>query len=128
MLQLFQDSFIFGENLLDTFAEQLLQRNSYFFGVAISSEHLLFLRSSFFRTVTSLQHFFFQSEISTEQPPLKNTKFFRGLLIWGPPELAHLGEIIFIPRPYGIFYLISVEKFVMSLEKNCLVTLFFKRF
>ena len=30
--------------------------------------------------------------------------------------LAHLGEMIFIPRSYGIFYLSSIKKFVMSLE------------
>ena len=31
--------------------------------------------------------------------------------------LAHLGEMIFIPRSYGIFYLSSIKKFVMSLER-----------
>ena len=35
--------------------------------------------------------------------------------------LAHLGEMIFIPRPYGIFYLSSIKRFVMSLEKDCLI-------
>ena len=33
--------------------------------------------------------------------------------------LAGLGEMIFIPRSYGIFYLSSIKKFVMSLEKDC---------
>ena len=34
--------------------------------------------------------------------------------------LAHLGEMIFIPRSYGIFYLSSIKKF-MSLEKDYLI-------
>ena len=34
--------------------------------------------------------------------------------------LARLGEMIFTPRSYGIFYLSSIKKFVMSLEKDCL--------
>ena len=29
-----------------------------------------------------------------------------------------VGEVIFIPLSYGIFYLISIEKIVMSLEKD----------
>ena len=32
--------------------------------------------------------------------------------------LAHLGQIIFISRSYEIFYLISIKKFVMPLEKD----------
>ena len=32
--------------------------------------------------------------------------------------LARLGEMIFIPCLYGIFYLSSIKKFVISLEKN----------
>ena len=35
--------------------------------------------------------------------------------------LAHLGEIIFIPRSHGIFYLSSIKKFAMSLNKDCLI-------
>ena len=34
--------------------------------------------------------------------------------------LARLDEMIFIPRSYGMFYLSSIKKFVMSLEKDCL--------
>ena len=36
-------------------------------------------------------------------------------------RLARLGEMIFIPRSYGIFYLSSIKKFVMSLEKDYLI-------
>ena len=32
--------------------------------------------------------------------------------------LARVGEMIFIPRSHGIFYLSSIKKFVMSLEKD----------
>ena len=32
--------------------------------------------------------------------------------------LARLGEMIFIPRSYRIFYLSSIKKFVTSLEKR----------
>ena len=32
--------------------------------------------------------------------------------------LARLGEMTFIPRSYGIFYLSSIKKFVMSLKKR----------
>ena len=38
--------------------------------------------------------------------------------------LARLGEMIFIPRSYGIFYLSSIKKFVMSLEKDYLIKYF----
>ena len=31
--------------------------------------------------------------------------------------MAYLGEMIFIPCSYGIFYLISIKNFVISLEK-----------
>ena len=58
---IFSGSFIFGKAtsshfFIVTFFE-VSQR--YFFGAALTSEQLLFLRSSFFRTVTSSQHFFF---------------------------------------------------------------------
>ena len=35
--------------------------------------------------------------------------------------LARLGEMIFIPRLYGILYLSSVKQSVMSLEKDYLI-------
>ena len=38
--------------------------------------------------------------------------------------LARLGEMIFVPRSRGIFYLSSIKKFVMSLEKDCLIKYF----
>ena len=38
--------------------------------------------------------------------------------------LAHLGEMIFIPRSYGIFCLSLIRKFVMSLEKDYLIKQF----
>ena len=34
---------------------------------------------------------------------------------------ARLGEMIFVPRSYGIFYLSSIKKFVMPPEKDCLI-------
>ena len=39
--------------------------------------------------------------------------------------LARLGEMIFILRSHIIFYLSSIKKFVMSLEKDCLIKHFF---
>ena len=36
--------------------------------------------------------------------------------------LAHLGEMVFIPRSYEIFYLTSTKEFVMSLEKGFSIT------
>ena len=36
--------------------------------------------------------------------------------------LAHLGEMVFIPRSYEIFYLTSTKEFVMSLEKGISIT------
>ena len=53
----------------------------------------------------------------------------RGLFIWsehGGP--AHLGEMIVILRSYGIFYSTSIEKFVLSLEKDCFDHAVFKLF
>ena len=50
-----------------------------------------------------------------------------GLFIWrwaGPVKLAGPGEMIFMPRSHGIFYLSSIKKFVMSLEKDCLIKYF----
>ena len=35
--------------------------------------------------------------------------------------LARLGEMIFIPRSYGIFYLSLIKKFLISLEKDGLI-------
>ena len=35
--------------------------------------------------------------------------------------LARLGEMIFIPRSYGIFHLSSIKKFFMALGKDCLI-------
>ena len=35
--------------------------------------------------------------------------------------LARLGEMIFIPRSYGIFHLSSTNKFITSLQKDCLI-------
>ena len=53
---------------------------------------------------------------------LNMLKFFLGVFIWGGLTrqcgLAHLGEMIFIPPSYGIFYLASIKIFVMSLEKD----------
>ena len=47
----------------------------------------------------------------------------KGLFIWGElallDGLAHLGGMIFNPSSYGIFYLTSIKKFVLSLETNC---------
>ena len=68
-------------------------------------------------------------------PFLKNTLVapaivsgYRGCLHGGElallSGLAGLGEIIFIPRSHGIFYLRSVKKLVMSLEKDHLIKYF----
>ena len=73
MLRLFRDSFIFGEAISSHIFRVVTstQQNSYFFRVAVSSEHLLFL------TVIFSEQLLFQGETSTEQPPLENRKFFR---------------------------------------------------
>ena len=42
--------------------------------------------------------------------------------------LAHLGQMIFIPSSHEIFYLTSIKKFVMSLEKDCFDNAVFKYF
>ena len=54
---------------------------SYFFGAALSSEQMTFLRSSFIKTVTfsiifSPEHLLVQSETSTQKTYLENRKFF----------------------------------------------------
>ena len=58
---IFSGSFIFGKATSSHFfiATFFEVSQGYFFGAALTSEQLLFLRSSFFRTVTSSQHFFF---------------------------------------------------------------------
>ena len=35
--------------------------------------------------------------------------------------LVRQGEMIFIPRSHGVFYLSSIKKIVMSLEKDYLI-------
>ena len=70
MLQLFQNNFNFGEATIST------------------QEQLLFLRNSFFRTLTYLQQLFFQNscffqqETSTEHPLFENRKFFKAVTCW----------------------------------------------
>ena len=74
--------------LLQNFSEYLLRHNSYFFRAANSSEELIFLRISFFKTVTFFEVVIFsswllyQSETSTEQPLFENKKIFRGFTFW----------------------------------------------
>ena len=48
---------------------------------------------------------------------------YGGELAW-LSGLARLGEMIFIPRSHGIFYLSSVKESVMSLEKDYLIKYF----
>ena len=38
--------------------------------------------------------------------------------------LIRQGEMIFIPRSHGVFYLSSIKKIVMSLEKDYLIKYF----
>ena len=57
----FRTALILEKLLLHASSEQLLRRNSYFFGAAVSSEKLRFLRSSVFLTVTSSQQLFLQN-------------------------------------------------------------------
>ena len=45
-----------------------------------------------------------------------------------PSGLANLGEMVFAPCSYGIFYLTSIKKFVMLLEKDCFDDVVFKWF
>ena len=69
----------------------------------------------------------FSSLISKEA--IRNSKRFLkwGELAWiGGP--AHLGEMIFISRSYGIFYFISIKKFVTLLVKDCFDHVVFNRF
>ena len=40
---------------------------------------------------------------------------------WPVKRLARLGEMIFIPRSHRIFYISSIKKFAMSLEKDYLI-------
>ena len=72
----------------------------------------------------------FKMIVSNNKPATKRKtniayKLAEGLFIWGElarlSGLAHLGEIIFIPRCHGIFCLSSVKKFIMSLEKDRLM-------
>ena len=61
----------------------------------------------------------------------------KGLFIWDElarlDGMARLGEMTFIPRPYGIFHLTSIKEFamslekIMSLEKDCFDHVVFKR-
>ena len=85
----FSGQFYFWRNYFFT----LFQRN--YFNTTVTFSKQLFLQSIsasfeelFFRTVTSSQQLFFseqllfQSETSTEQPPLENRKLFRIVTFW----------------------------------------------
>ena len=48
---------------------------------------------------------------------------YGGELVW-LSGLAPLGEMIFILHSHGIFYISSIKKFVMSLEKDYLIKCF----
>ena len=86
MLRYFRAALFLKKLLIHSFSKQLFSKyhESYFFGAVLSSGQQHFLRSSFFRTVTFSQHFFFffseyllvQSETSTQKPNLENRKFF----------------------------------------------------
>ena len=76
---IFSGSFIFGKAtsshfFIATFFEVW---QGYFFGAALTSEQLLFLRSSFFRTVTSSQHFLFQNSDFSRAKFLSRNHTFR---------------------------------------------------
>ena len=51
---------------------------------------------------------------------------YGGELAW-LSGLARLGEMIFIPRSHGILYLSSIKKFVVSLEKDYLISIFYNK-
>ena len=61
---------------------------------------------------------------------MKVVFIFRGCLYGGELTrlggLACLGEMIFNSLSYGIFCPSSIKKFVMSLEKGCLIKQFFQ--
>ena len=60
-----------------------------------------------------------------------NTRMSKGLFISGALArlggLAHLGEMIFIPRSYGIYCPSSIKTFVVSLEKGYLIKDFYNK-
>ena len=85
----FRTALLLEKLLLHTFSESLLRHNSYFFGAAISSGQLLFLRSFFFRKATYLQQlFFFQNNYFFRVKLLSSSHFLRmgnslGSLLFG---------------------------------------------
>ena len=74
------------------------------------------------------QYFFFFLEIYVIRKQKSSDQTFLDLEIGGElvrlNVLPHLGEMIFIPRLHGIFYLSSVKKFVMLLEIDYLIKYF----
>ena len=84
----FQDSSIFGKATSSHFFRATNWHNSYFFKVkTISSEQLLFLRTSFRKShflVAAIfsEYLIFLSKPTTEQPLFKNKKFFRPVSFW----------------------------------------------
>ena len=99
--------------------------NSYFFGAALSSVQLLFLRSSFFQN----SHFFsalffseqllFQSENSTEKSHLENRKFFSAVTFRNSyPQNISTEELLFriigSSAQHQIFQKISKAIFLLT--------------
>ena len=69
----------------------------------------------------SLLHFLYQ-KYEIKGTVGMGSKYFKGLFIWGEVaqlgELAPLGEMIFSPCSYGIFYLTSIKKFFYVAGKD----------
>ena len=63
--------------LLQNFSEYLLRHNSYFFRAVNSSEELIFLRISFFKTVTFFEVVIFSSWLLYQVKPLPSNHFLR---------------------------------------------------
>ena len=133
---------IFGEATSSHVFRETTSTQQRLFRVAISSEQLLFSRSSFFRKVTFLEavifseQLLFQGKTSTEQPLFGNRKFFRAVTFWNSyllgggivqskgiatfPEQVHLQSIIFFRNATFwkklIFLKSNIPHYLLSLE------------
>ena len=62
-----------------------------------------------------------ESILSRDLEGVRQSKSSRGCSYWGELAwlggLARLGEMVFIPRSYGIFYLSSIKKFVKKIDQ-----------
>ena len=91
------------------------------FQICISVPLIYTLRGNkfFYRAMAIYIHMCFSIQIDFDLKSIGGCSY--GVELARLSGLARLSEMIFIPHSHEMFYLSSIKKFIMSLEKYCLV-------